>query len=69
MPTPPIRWPNNAEQARKETQTIAEEAEGLILEAIEDIRSNPSRCELRLVYAARQLAHIRRLMTEAKVGR
>lgn len=69
MPTPRLRWPNHAESSRLTAKEIAEDAEALIQEAIDDITTNPLRCELRLVYVQRQLAHIRLLLTEAKTGR
>lgn len=48
---------------------IAEEAEELLQQAIDDILNNPTRCQLRLTYALYQLAHIRRVLTEAKTGK
>jgi hypothetical protein len=83
MPTPQIRWPNNAEHNRvqakeiaQDTETLIEQAkeiaqdtETLIEQAIADIKHNQDRCELRLAYALKQLKHIQLLLTEAKVGK
>lgn len=69
MSTPRLRWPNHAEASRLTAKEIAEDAEALIQEAIADITENPLRCELRLVYVQKQLAHIQRILTEAKTGR
>lgn len=69
MPTPPIRWPNNAEHNRVQAKEIAQDTETLIEQAIADIKHNQDRCELRLAYALKQLKHIQLLLTEAKVGR
>jgi len=63
-----LRWPNHAEASRTTAKEIAEEAEELLTEAIADITTNPLRCELRLVYVQKQLAHIQRILTEAKTG-
>jgi hypothetical protein len=69
MPTPPLRWPNNAEHNRVQAKETAQDTETLIEQAIADIKHNPDRCELRLAYALKQLKHIQLLLTEAKVGK
>lgn len=67
----PIRkkWPNGAEASRITAKQLAADTEELVQAAIVDIRTNPMRCELHLVYVLQQLAHIQRVLTKAKVGR
>jgi hypothetical protein len=69
MATPKLRWPNNAESSRIQSKELAEDTEQLLQQALDDLRNNPDRCELYLVYAMRHLKHIQLLLTEAKVGR
>jgi hypothetical protein len=64
------RWPQNAEQSRKQTIELADSALSLLHDARAkvDKRDHPALIALDLADAMRYLADIKRLMTEAKIG-
>lgn len=62
------RWPKNAEAARRQTIEAAEHCLRLLRDARHDLPSNKLLAEIKIADAMTQLANIRRLMVEAKVG-
>lgn len=62
------RWPKNAEAARQETISAADEALALLTSARQRIKSNPMHAELDIADAMRMLGDIKRMMVEAKQG-
>lgn len=64
------RWPQNAEQSRKQTIELADAALDLLRDARAkvDKRDHPALVALDLADAMRYLADIKRLMVEARIG-
>lgn len=63
-----LRWPRNAETARGDTISAAQEALRLLREARRSLRTNEDLAEIQIADAMTLLEYIQRRMVEAKVG-
>lgn len=64
------RWPQNAEQSRRQTIELADAALSLLHDARAklDKRDHPALIALDLADAMRYLSDIKRMMVEARIG-
>lgn len=64
------RWPQNAEQSRRQTIELADAALSLLQDARAklDKRDHPALIALDLADAMRYLSDIKRMMVEARIG-